>query len=145
MLDYEAPVPLVLGGAFAVCYWVADAVVAVSPAVGRGPLLPFGVAMAAGWSLLAGYLSSATLRDGADLGRRTARHVLLWVVLFGGTALLVTWAVLAAVELAWPGAEPTTFWFGYLLVATTALGTAAIGAGGAYRLVVGGVRARRSV
>ncbi len=137
VFDFEAPVAAVLGAAFATCYWVADAVVAVAPTAGRGPLLPLGVAMAMAWSLVAGYLSSATLRDGDHLGRQTVTHALLWVVLFGGTALVVAWLVLATVELAWPDAEPTTFWFGYVLVSTTGLGVVSIAAGSAYRLWTG--------
>lgn len=137
VLDFEAPVLVVLGGAFAACYWVAAAAVTVLPATGRGPLLPLGVAMAVAWSLAAGYLSSATLRDGDHLGRQTATHALLWVVLFGGTALVVAWLVLATVELAWPAAEPTTFWFGYVLVVTIGLGVVSIAAGSAYRLWTG--------
>lgn len=138
MWDVELPIAIVLGAAFALCYWLVDAAVTGVSAVDRDVLLGVGAVMALAWSLLAGSLSVQTLGGDGSLLRRTVGHVVLWTTAFTGTAILVTWTLWFPMTAVLPGAMATTLWFAMVLTATAALGGLAIALGGTYVYVSGG-------
>ena len=123
---------ILLGGAFAIVYWVMDSAVTILPMVPQSVLFGAGVVMVIAWSVAAGYLAARTLRNRSDLLRGTIEHILLWVAMFGGATILTTWSAGALLALFWDRALETMFWFGMLTVSSIFGGILAIGLSGAY-------------
>lgn len=136
VFEYDLSLPVLIGAELGAVYWGTDFVLRAVPGVGREALLVVGPVIGLLAAVGAAVASTRTLGDGETVAGRTARHVALWVLLFTGTAVMVSYVGTAVARVLWAGRLETPLWFGLVVLSTTAFGAVLIATGGGYHLVI---------